>query len=789
MNRRKNLLALDGHSGEEGALLPAADAGGEAGSSSEASELDNLDWEEGTESPSPRFGWVAPLLAGLAVAGWTGFFIWANRAAILAPATPQQWVGWIGAWSLPVVLVIGMWLLAMRNSAREASRFARAAQLLAAESAMLETRLAAVNRELSLARDFIASQSRDLEALGRVAADRLSQNAAALQELIRDNGEQVAAIGQVSDNALGNMNRLRDQLPVISNSARDVANQIGHAGNTAQGQVEEMVAAFQRLNEFGEASGRQVDALRARLSETLTRFEEHLADLAARGEILTGNLLEGQEDARARWEQAVAQLQQNTTSAIEQLTALDQSAIGNARKRMEALTEAGQRVNRAILDSMAAFDAEIARRRQKAAQAEAEALAALQERLERFDADASRRDETQIAHLAEVTRRSEELTRLLTAFDADLSRLFGKGRSESAQLGEAAETLVERLSQSRAIMEESRGFVSRLTDDSVRLLEIIRASSDHSESDLSNAIAKAETRLAAFESRTIALRDTIADAEMRGADLARHVEQANDGAGTSLESLGHLEDHLARIAGQTRELAQSAQGELRDALAALENAVAQSVGQLHERESEAVRNLAGQIGQDAGETLKQTLGEASRTALTEMDEAARSAAEQGRAVAMQLRDQLAKVNQLAANLESRVAQARAQAEEQVNADFTRRMALITESLNSASIDIARVFDAEVADTAWASYLRGDRGIFTRRAVRLLDNGEARAVMGVYEQDPQIRETVNRYIHDFEAMLRTVLSTRDGNALAVTMLSSDIGKLYVALAQAIERLRD
>ena len=35
----------------------------------------------------------------------------------------------------------------------------------------------------------------------------------------------------------------------------------------------------------------------------------------------------------------------------------------------------------------------------------------------------------------------------------------------------------------------------------------------------------------------------------------------------------------------------------------------------------------------------------------------------------------------------------------------------------------------------------------------------------------------------------VLATRDGNAMAVTLLSSDMGKLYVALAQAIERLRD
>jgi hypothetical protein len=117
------------------------------------------------------------------------------------------------------------------------------------------------------------------------------------------------------------------------------------------------------------------------------------------------------------------------------------------------------------------------------------------------------------------------------------------------------------------------------------------------------------------------------------------------------------------------------------------------------------------------------------------------------------------------------------------------MALITESLHSSAIDITKAFDNDVADTAWSSYLRGDRGIFTRRAVRLLDNQQAREVAEIYRADNEFRETVNRYIHDFEAMLRSVLSTRDGHAMGVTLLSSDPGKLYVALAQAIDRLRD
>ncbi|MFC3214686.1 hypothetical protein [Novosphingobium panipatense] len=99
-----------------------------------------------------------------------------------------------------------------------------------------------------------------------------------------------------------------------------------------------------------------------------------------------------------------------------------------------------------------------------------------------------------------------------------------------------------------------------------------------------------------------------------------------------------------------------------------------------------------------------------------------------------------------------------------------------------------MLSSDIADDAWAAYLRGDRGIFTRRAVSLLEAGEAKAIQQIFERDDAFRANVSRYIHDFEGILRQVLSTRDGNALGVTLLSSDLGKLYVALAQGIERLR-
>ena len=71
---------------------------------------------------------------------------------------------------------------------------------------------------------------------------------------------------------------------------------------------------------------------------------------------------------------------------------------------------------------------------------------------------------------------------------------------------------------------------------------------------------------------------------------------------------------------------------------------------------------------------------------------------------------------------------------------------------------------------------------------LLGGSESRAIQAHYKTDREFQASVNRYVHDFEAMLRRVLTDREGAILGVTLLSSDMGKLYVALSQAIERRR-
>lgn len=212
--------------------------------------------------------------------------------------------------------------------------------------------------------------------------------------------------------------------------------------------------------------------------------------------------------------------------------------------------------------------------------------------------------------------------------------------------------------------------------------------------------------------------------------------------------------------------------------------------------AERARQSLGRAISEAAQALADASGEAMEGAVAEkvtaqIDQIARVAEEAVKAAHLaseRLTRQLLTIADTSASVEQRIEDAGRAAEDRDRDHFARRSALLIESLNSTSIDVAKILSNDVTDTAWSAYLKGDRGVFTRRAVKLLDAGESREIALHYDNDTEFREHVNRYIHDFESMLRIILSARDGNALGVAMLSSDMGKLYVALAQAIERLR-
>jgi chromosome segregation ATPase len=847
MTGRHQIRALGRKGGGDEAAdtaIPEGEAVAEAGDM-----LLEESWEEPAEDMAPASAGgtrIAPTLALLAMAGWTGFFGWTVSAEALAGPAPSTIAGWIISWSVPMGLIGILWLLAMRSSRAEASRFAASAALLSRESAELEARLKVVNRELSLAREFLAAEARDLEALGRIAAERIATHAAELQTLVATNGAQVEAIGSASETALGNMNRLRDDLPVIANAARDVANQIGNAGRHAQEQLDQLTIGFERIGTIGTTSEAQVQGLSTTVGEALTGFEAQVArietlvsdrftslqgETASYRERLEALEITALEALRAQ----TSQLESDIAAAAERLREAEEAARQNLRSEMEALdAEAAVRLKAveaaeagalamarsriaAITEEADAIDARLAARDLRFAEAveqrqsafdtrEAQASEVLAQRLTALDDALAQRREAQVADTARLVAHGEDITAQLEKFGSLLAEITASGNAARNSLSDGFDTLGQTLAAKRAALAETEARLAQLTDSGVRLLEIIQSGARTSREDLQQAIDAASATLTGVESRAGDVRQLMLASGESGKDLSAYLimtreeiaaaDAAIAGFGAKLaeqsdEALAKLQGlrgGFARLNEESGTLAGETQEQLRTALATLEEAIAKAFATLDEGAREKAAALAESLGGEAVQALERTMRNETAASVGKIEAAAAHASGVGREVVVQLRDQLVKVNELTGNLEQRVARARELAEEQVNNDFARRMALITDSLNSAAIDITGALSAEVSDTAWDAYLKGDRGIFTRRAVRLIDNGGARHIAELYQRDDTFKANVSRYIHDFEAMLRATLSTRDGHVLSVTMLGSDMGKLYVVLAQAIQRLR-
>lgn len=872
MRKRDHIRAVEG---EEAAGEATAQATETSEWTDEPRDEANEEW---FDEPAPRrsYGWVVPSLAVAAIAGWTGFFGWTNRAEMLAGAGPEQWIGWIASWAIPVLLVVALWLLAMRSSAREARRFGNVAHLLSGESARLEVRLSTINRELSLAREFLGTQTHELDYLGRIATERLSEHAHRLQSLIRDNGAQVDSIASVSSAALENMDKLRDNLPVIANSARDVSNQVGNAGRTAQEQLQELVTGFGRLNEFGVASERQVVSLRKRVDEALIAFTEQaeqldtvaserfaalredserfreqlagreieaLAAIRARADALREELAvshesaaseeeevlaalrarmtalrdeaaaaaeqvrSGEQSALAVWGGQIGALQMRLQSALEEISAIDARALEAANAKLAALRSEAELVDGRIAERNVKFEDEVRRRREEFDHTEQRVAEQLAERLARLDLAIAQRREAQLAQLAELREQGEALAATVGTLGEKFATVSGQGNEARGVIADGIDALNAKLVESREALDGTDIAVAALTDASVRLLELIQASAKHSRDELPVAMEKAEGRLSQIEHRAEEIRSLLDQARQAGEAATRSMDAAEERsreaiatvegfqsrfgetAAAQIDSIERLRGGVAALGDESATVAKRAQNELRNAIVALETSAREALAAIETEQAERIERIAAKVGEQSAEAIDRAVDEHSAEAIARLDEATQRSTESAREAVVLLRDQLARVNELTGNLETRVTRARERAEEQVDNDFSRRVALLTESLNSNAIDIGKALSTEVTDSAWASYLRGDRGIFTRRAVRLIDNTEARAIAELYDSDRDFREHVSRYIHDFEAMLRTMLSTRDGNAVSVTLLSSDMGKLYVVLAQAIERLRE
>jgi predicted transcriptional regulator len=716
---------------------------------------DDYDWQ-------PRRNWAAMSVMtalGLAFAAWSAFFIWTHLAELTPAISAARIAELIVQWSVPTALIALGWLLAMRLSSREAARFGEVARLLREESSSLEERMRRVNGEIALARSFLAENARELESVGRTSAKRLTDAAQTLSTALNETDERAQTLQTVSDAAVTNLEQLRNHLPVVTSAAKDATNQIGIVGNSAHSQIQTILAALNRMSEASAKTGGD-----------LGKLEQQLAD-------------------------ASGELETRISSSAEKLAAAVQLSQAAAMPMFAELARHIDDVEKRIGDAAAQTGAQISDNEQRLGAL----LLSLQANIEALQTTLGSHEDAAQDSIVRLSGFIEETRATLETIDAEAT-------DRIAKLAFAVNALVDTNGDLSTKLSDNRAATEQFTGESASLLEILQQIETEAAQKLPQALGALQSK---FTDSRSALKDIVSaigtadeNSALMGdkiAQLDRLIDAQRDRVSILSDDAGaYLEGHKAQIEGLSAALALAEQ-QIKDMVALANENLVSSMQRVRETTREAAdasrQIIDGELSEISGSISERNalaLKEAAEFQVKALDETMRTALQRNLSFAQEIEQQtasqIAKLNEMAGSLEQRIAQAQSNFAGIDDEGFARRMALLTESLNSAAIDVAKILSNDVTDTAWAAYLKGDRGVFTRRAVKLLDNSEVKIIATAYDDDAEFRENVNRYIHDFEAMMRVLLSTRDGNAVGVTLLSSDVGKLYVALAQAIERLR-
>ena len=277
----------------------------------------------------------------------------------------------------------------------------------------------------------------------------------------------------------------------------------------------------------------------------------------------------------------------------------------------------------------------------------------------------------------------------------------------------------------------------------------------------------------------------IAEQRERFAALLSSVDNGVDDAQSKLAQLAST---LAQVEREAASLSTETGPALVASLVQVKEAAAHAAERAREAIQAVIPESAGKLSDEAAQALERVIRESIEDRLRDVENVAARAVDSARSASDRLTQQMITLGQTASALEAHIEQTSKEQREKDSEAFAKRVALLIDSMHSAAIDVGKIMADEIDDKAWNAYIKGNRGVFTSRAVRLIGGSEARAIRAHYESDTEFQRSVNRYVADFESMLRRVLAERDGGVIAVTLMSSDMGKLYGALAQAIDKLR-
>ncbi len=709
------------------------------------------------------------IASGAVIVLWLGGMLWMARGS-LGTLDAVALTEFLAALCVVPALVGIVWMLGMRTSRAEARRFATTARSMRAEAANLERTVAVLSNVIEANRAQLAEQVAQLSAMGEGATEQLRTISRGMAAEIDQADAHARDLADAATAAQTSLGILIASLPRAQADTDIIAERLDRIGLAASEHAAALDAQIVALADRGREADAMASGAAQRLAAHIVRMEATSETAGARLEDVTDGMSHAVDLLLGRTADAVDEARKGIAAQGDAMLAMvgaNQAALDSAaRDSAEALARRIATVEDAIERVAIRLDLQRSAGERIVDDLTA-GLGEVEVRSEAMHRQGVERSQMLAASISALGSSADAMTEALRSGETMANRTIGTTETLLIALDSAAreidETLPEALSRLDARVTASKAIVVGAKPELLALVTAAESTHDAIEA-IAGVVAEQRTVLDRLSGTLLETLSTgRAKADALGQIVDETVERTNRFAE---DAAPRLVEALLRV----RETATVAADKARETLAQVIPEAAQALGAAS---AEAMRRATT----DTVDRQVQALADSSDAAVAAATRATERLAVEVQAIV----DQTAVV-------ETRIEQARTEREDADRDTFARRVSLLIESLNSASIDITKTFAPEVSDSAWAAYLKGDRGVFTRRAVRILDASEARDIAQYYDENDAFREMVNRYIHDFESMLRSVLAQRDGSPLGVTLLSSDMGKLYVAMAQAIERLR-
>jgi hypothetical protein len=702
---------------------------------------------------------------------WVGYCAWsAGRTLAGQPISSPQLAQWLAIAAAPLALLALAWMMFGRTRRKEAEQFTRSVVTMRTEAQSLEALLEVLSQRISDSRTELTMISQHLMQLGDEATGKLggiTREFDASTEKLRHHGE---VLDRAAEAARNDVAVLLQDLPVAEETTRRMAEQLQSVG----AQSADKAAEFGRsVHDLAERT-READQL---IAESTDRLAARLAEIETAGSTAAARVGE----ANAGLSGALDTLLERTSVTLHEIRSgidvqsvavaalVEQASAGLGRAGADAAESLASNIDRAnaSIEGLSARVAEQDRASQRMIAEIERGLALIDER---FTELATNGDDRANHFLESLTRARTELDTLASQASSQESAI-GSIVDRTAALRESIDRLTGDIRESLGMaIGEAQGSADRLVESTAAAKPEIGWIRD--------AAVEAGERLSSTADRIAQQQD----------QLAALLATVDEGVGDAQSKLTELASMLAKVECEAASLSSETGPALVASMVQVKEAAAHAAQRAREAIESVIPESAGKLSEETRQALERVIRESVEDRLREVENVAARAVDSARAASDRLTEQMLTLGKSAIALEQHIEQTNKEQREKDSEAFARRVALLIDSMHSAAIDVGKILSDEIDDKAWGAYLKGNRGVFTRRAVRLINGSETRGIRAHYESDLEFQRSVNRYVHDFEAMLRRVLAERDGGMIAVTLMSSDMGKLYAALGQAIDKRR-